>query len=104
MHTAWWKRYPKVPGAERFVPYYVHLEIIRKEDRVTIQPVYTFIDNPAESARLGRPFQNRLQTGTTETVEPGFICRYRGKEKWIAANSIFARHPHGCDPVANHSS
>lgn len=79
------RKYPKVPGAARLQPSYVAVEVVRAEDRVTTVPVFEFVDDPERTAAMGFPCQKRVQVGTRENREAGFVVREKGRTKWVPA-------------------
>ncbi len=93
MRKAWLRKYPRVPGAGRFVAYFVQVEILAERNKTTEIPVYEFVDDPEESANRGIRFQRRIQVGTKPFTEEGFTIREKGRDKWVPGASIFMARP-----------
>jgi hypothetical protein len=101
MKTAWLRKYPKLPGAARFQAYYVLVEVVREEDKIETSTVYRFEDDSDRTAAMGFLCQKRIEVGKQESRRPGFIVREKGgRPKWVAAEDLSQKDPHGCDPAA----
>jgi hypothetical protein len=88
------RKYPKRPGAERFAAFYVAVEVVRPEEKVTAVPAYEFRDDPDLTALRGYPAQRRVQVGTKDYREAGFVVREAGKRpKWVPAAHVFDSVP-----------
>ena len=87
---AWLRKYPRLPGAARFVAYYVPVEVVAREAR-TVEYIH---QERKDVAQPGGGFLSEYGPPEKRTLVDEWVrIREKGKLRWTEASNVHAEKP-----------